>query len=501
LALNIGIGLFLMPFTVAHLGKAQYGLWMLVASITYYFSLLDLGYDSGLVRHIIEADTRGDVVGVNRIVSTFVCVYAVLGAVACAITATLIVVAIPRFPHLSVADVRTAQAILLILGIRISVGLPMTVFGAVTTARQGFVLNNSVAMAMVILNAAITYTVLTAGGGLVTLVLCTTLLSGAGYVAYAWTARRVFPELTIRPAYFSRALWREVTTFSLYMFVIDIASQVTFNLDNVVIGAFLGTSAVAVYAIAVRLSDYQRRLCDQFSGMLFPVAVSLGAGGRPDRLRSALIDGTRVALLLVVGVTICLVAFSRALIVHWMGPDFADSVPPFLVLAVVGVVMVGHATQSSVLLASGKHRLVAAVWTCEAIANIVFSLLLVRRFGSLGVALGTAVPIVIGHVGVLTPAACRRVGLPLSDYVLAAAKPAVIGGVPTAVLCGLLQWMAAPATTQSALCQAAVAAVFYMAAVATLGLDQDTRRRYVGHLTTVWQRGAALRARAKAAAL
>jgi O-antigen/teichoic acid export membrane protein len=307
----------------------------------------------------------------------------------------------------------------------------------------------------------------------------------------------MFPELTLRPSYFSRALWRDVTTFSLYLFVIDIASQVTFNLDNVVIGAFLGTSAVAVYAIAVRLSDYQRRLCDQFSGMLFPVAVSLGAGGRTDRLRPALIDGTRVAVVLVVGVTICLVAFSRPLIIHWMGADFAESVPPFLVLAIVGVVMVGHASQSSVLLASGKHRLVAGVWTLEAAANIVLSLLLVRRFGSLGVALGTAIPIVVGHVGVLTPAACRRVGLPISEYLLATLKPALIGGIPTALLCITLQWTVAPTSTRAVLLEAAIAGLFYMGVVAAFGVSGEIRQRYFSHLTSLWKRGEALRARPK----
>src|SRR6476646_6429893 len=120
LALNIGIGLFLMPFTVAHLGKAQYGLWMLVASITYYFSLLDLGYDSGLVRHIVDADTRGDVTGVNRIVSTFVCVYAAIGVVVCAATALAIVQVVPRFPRLTVSDVATARVVMAILGARIA---------------------------------------------------------------------------------------------------------------------------------------------------------------------------------------------------------------------------------------------------------------------------------------------------------------------------------------------------------------------------------------------
>jgi hypothetical protein len=51
-----------MPFTVRHLGTAEYGLWMLVASLTYYFQLLDLGYGSGVVRQITDADARHDAV-------------------------------------------------------------------------------------------------------------------------------------------------------------------------------------------------------------------------------------------------------------------------------------------------------------------------------------------------------------------------------------------------------------------------------------------------------
>jgi hypothetical protein len=61
--------------------------------------------------------------------------------------------------------------------------------------------------------------------------------------------------------------------------------------------------------------------------------------------------------------------------------------------------------------------------------------------------------------------------------------------------------MAAPDSTQAALGEAAAAGLFYIVAVAAFGLDQDTRRRYVGHLTTLWPRGAALRARTKAVTL
>ena len=51
--------------------------WMLVASMTAYFQLLDLGYGNGLVRHVTEADSKGDVDGMNEVLSTFVVVYAI----------------------------------------------------------------------------------------------------------------------------------------------------------------------------------------------------------------------------------------------------------------------------------------------------------------------------------------------------------------------------------------------------------------------------------------
>jgi O-antigen/teichoic acid export membrane protein len=483
LSISIGTGVFLMPFTIDHLGKAQYGLWMLVASTTYYFSLLDLGYGNGIVRDIVAADAQGDVSRVNRIASTFFCVYGGIGGAACVACALVVRFAVPRFPHLSAADVRTAQIVLAIVGARMALGYPMTVFGAVTNARQGFVLNNSIAIVLVALNAVVTYVVLTAGGGLIALVAWTTAVSAAGYGAYAWSAWRVFPSLRIRSSLFSRTEWRQVTTFSTYLFVVALGSQISFNVDNVVVGAYLGTAAVAVYAVAARLSEYQRRVCDQFSGMLFPVVVGFGARGDRAALRSALIDGTRVAVLLAAGVTTCLVGFARPLIEHWMGRGFDGSVLPFYVLAGVGVVMVSHAAQSNVLLATGGHRLVAAIWIVEGLANLGLSLLLVRWFGAAGVALGTLVPMVVGHVGVMTPAACRIAEVPVRQFVRATLAPAAAGAAPAAVCCMLIRTWMPPASTIGVLLDGGVVGIVYLFAATIAGLDQPTRQLYREQVT------------------
>lgn len=430
LILSIATGAFLMPFTVGHLGRAQYGLWMLVASMTTYFQLLDIGYGNGVVRHLVEADTRGDNDEVNRIASTFVCVYAGIGAIALLAGAVLVLVVVPSFPHLGPADIRTARIVLAILAVRVAVGFPMTVFGAVTNARQGFVLNNVVAIAVVAANAGITFVVLRSGHGLVTLVASTTAVNLLGYAGYAATARRVCPTLRLSPRWFSAARWREVTAFSIWMFVIDIAMQVGFNIDNLVIGAAMSTTAVAVYAVALRLSEYQRRFCDQFSGMLFPVVVRMGARGDTRALRDTMIAGTRLTTLFGVGATVCLVGFGGALVRAWMGPGFEGAIGALMALASATALVVAHAPINKVLIALGRQRTVAAVWLGESAVNLILSVLLVRRYGLTGVAVGTAIPLAVGHLGIFFPMACRSVGLTIGDGVRRMFGPALAGLVP-----------------------------------------------------------------------
>jgi len=481
LAVNIVVALILTPFTIRHLGTAEYGLWMLVASLTYYFQLLDLGYGSGLVRHVSAADARGDIAGVNAIVSTFVVVYASLGVIAAVGIVGLIFGVVPHFPRLSPSDVRQGQMLLGIIGIRTVVGFPMTVFGAVTTARQRFALNNAVAIVVALVNGLVTYVVLAAGHGLVALVASTTTVSVASYAGYAWTARRSFPELRIRPSAFSRSLVREVTAFSVYMFIIDVAVQIGFNLDNIVIGAALGTSVVAVYAVSLRIADYQRQLSNQFNGLLFPVAVRFGAGGRVAELESLLVEGTRVALIMVTGVTICVIGLGGPLITIWMGPAFEPGVVPLYVLAITGIVLVGQGPLGNILLGTGHHRLVAYAALAEAIANLMLSVMLVRRFGMLGVAIGTAVPIVITNLFVLLPAACRKLGYrPAAFLRLVLAAPAT-GAVPAIAACVMLRLAWPPASLAAVLIDGGVICLVYAGSVWAFGFPRDLRAYYREH--------------------
>ncbi len=72
----------MLPFNLAHLGMAAYGLWMLTTSFTVYFAMLDLGYGGALVRFVAQYRAQRNARALNEVLSTFSFVYAAIGVVA-----------------------------------------------------------------------------------------------------------------------------------------------------------------------------------------------------------------------------------------------------------------------------------------------------------------------------------------------------------------------------------------------------------------------------------
>src|SRR5437870_3526113 len=68
--IRMGVGFLIAPFLVRQLGQDGYGLWLLVASLTGYFSLLDLGVRGSVGRNIAFHRAKRDHAGVNGIFNT-----------------------------------------------------------------------------------------------------------------------------------------------------------------------------------------------------------------------------------------------------------------------------------------------------------------------------------------------------------------------------------------------------------------------------------------------
>jgi O-antigen/teichoic acid export membrane protein len=290
---------------------------------------------------------------------------------------------------------------------------------------QRYDINNMVGIGTSITAAVVNVVMLLAGCSLVQLVAATTAVRIASFVLYRRNAYRVFPALSIRLSHFRASRLKEVTSFSIYVSVMDWASKLNYSVDALVIGVYLSPAAVALWTVPQRIAEFLQRLTNQLNGVLLPVVVDSDAGERPHDLRLIFLQGTRLSLFSVMPVSAALFMLAGPLIESWVGDHFAPSIPVVQVLVAVIAIRVGNATGTTVLKGAGRHRLLAVANASSAFTNLALSLWWVRRFGLVGQAFGTLIPVATVSVFVLWPAACRRAGVGIGEAFRAAVWPAL----------------------------------------------------------------------------
>jgi O-antigen/teichoic acid export membrane protein len=480
IAAEVALGLIVLPLNVRYLGADAYGLWMLTGSVSAYFALLDLGYSHGVVKYVAHYRARADVSAINEILSTAFVAFTAIGLLIY-LAIGLLALNIESFFTISAEQASVGRIVLLIVGLNVACGMAFSVYGGVINAFQRYDRNNVVAALTTILLGVVNVAVLLAGGGLVAVVAATTAVRLLAFVIYRANAYRIFPALRVRPTLFRRERLKEMTSFSAYVLMIDWSAKVNYSMDAVIIGAFLGTTAVAVWTIGQRIAEIAQRLANQLNDILFPTIVDHDSANRQERLQAIFFQGTRLSLASVLPIGIVIIALAEPLVRGWIGDGFDGSAIVVQLLAVVVIVRVANATGNTLLKGAGQHRLLGVVQFAAALANLGLSVGLLFVLGLPGVALGTLIPLALSGAFVLFPAACRRAGLPVRRMLVDCMWPAVWPALVMTVFLAATRHL----VTDSLLAVAAesiAAGGIYAVTFLFLGLSAGDRRLYLSKL-------------------
>jgi len=448
--------------------------------------MFDLGYGVALVRFAARYRAKGDTKGLNEIISTMFVVFSAVGLVAFTI-ALLISLNLEKFFPLTPDQAKTGRIVLLFISSYVALQFPASVFGGIVNGFQRTYLNGAVAFVTALVVAGVNVIVLLSGYGLAELVAATTAVRILSIFAYALNAYRVFPDLRIRPRYFKRERLREVTGFSVFILIIDIANKLNYSTDAIVVGAFLGTSAVAIWAVAQRVIEIVQRISDQLNAVLFPVVVDNATVQRVDRLQEILVQGQRLSLAMVVPMATVLGLTARPLVMVWVGPQFSASVNIIYILSVVVALRVGNATSAVILKGSDLHKFLAVSNLSMAVGNLVLSVILVHFYGLIGVAIGTLIPMIVISMFVVFPAACRRVKLPVWTVARRSVWPATW---PAVVMAGfvVLTRGRIQGSWSLLVLQSLVAAAIYVALFLSFAINRTERQWYFNKVMEILRR-------------
>jgi O-antigen/teichoic acid export membrane protein len=418
LAVNIGVGFFLSPFILHHLGDEAFGLWVLIFSFTGYYGIFDFGIRSSLIRYVSKFQATGEKDQLARLVNTSLFTYSCLGLVL-VVTTALGGLYVDRLFHVSSAFLKDARILFLMVGYSVALGFPLGISGGILEGLQKFYLLNWTNILATLVRAGLIVYVLWHGFGLLSVALITLSLPLIASAARALIAHRLL-AIPYGWKYVVRESFRQVANYGSVTFMIIVAFQLRFKTDAVIIGTFLSAAAITHFSIGARLVDYTGNVVSSLANIFTPMSSHFHATGDFAQLRKIFISGNRACALVMFPMVVVLVVMGKSVIEAWVGPRYVSSYIVLLILLIPSALYESQSTSTRILFGMSLHKTLAYIVLMEGVANVILSIALVRPLGIVGDALGTAIPMLCTSLFFLPRHMCRQLGIPVRKFLVEA---------------------------------------------------------------------------------
>ncbi len=460
LGVNILAGLFLSPYILHHLGDEAFGLWVLIFSVTGYYGLFDLGIRSSIIRYVAKYHTVAQNDELNRLINTALFSYSTIGAIVILITIALSFNVGSIF-RISGDSIQVARWLFLMVGASVALGFPLGVFGGILEGLQRFYVLNITSVGSTMMRALLIVMALHYGYRLLTVTLITVALPLLTGLINATIVLRAL-ALRFGPQHLSRESLKRIASYSGTTFIIIVATRLRFKTDALVIGTFLSSAAITYFTIGSRLVDYAGEVVSGLAQLFVPMSSKSDATGDLAGLRKIFVAGNRACALIIFPIAVILIILGKAVIAAWVGARYIPtSYPVLLILVIPYTLMLAQSASTRVLFGMAKHRTLAIVILLEGTANLILSILLVKPFGIVGDAVGTAIPLACTTLVFLPRHLCRVLNLRIGVYLREAfLLPLMLCAPLIAVLLLMRHWFVARNVAQLAIHLAAGSAVY-----------------------------------------
>ena len=368
------IPLLYTPVMLRILGQEEYGLYSLSNSVISYLTLLNLGFGTAIIRFISKFRIEGDHDKIEGVTGLILSIYGIIAIIVC-IVGFLLTKGTGLFfgTGLTVNEIQRLKILMVIMTVSTAISFPVSVLSSVSVAYEKYIFRKMVDMIATIATPILNLIVLFLGYasiGLAMIGLGIQLIYGIIFIWYCKQKLNVVPRFKDMPFY----MVKEILGFSIYVFASSIIDMLYWATDKVLIGAVLGTVAVAVYNIG-----------GTFTSMLQNMSSEL------------LIRIGRLQYYIVSLILSGYIVFGQIFIDVWAGKDYSQAYIIGLLTMVPLAVPLIQSIAFSVISAQNKLKFRTIVYAVIAVLNVIGTILAMPKFGIIGAAACTAVAFIVGN--------------------------------------------------------------------------------------------------------
>lgn len=390
--------LLLTPLMISVFGDSEFGIYKLVLSITSYFALADLGLSNAVIRYVSEYKAHND----KESESKFIALILLADSVVVSIALIALFFVSPWIPHIfrasfSSTEITTLQSLLFLLAFNAIFNLFSNLTNGVIKSYEQFGLLKSINIIALFIRFIAILSLLLLGYKSFSIVLLDTILSLLQLIT-TWSYCRF--KLQVR-AHFHNLEFsysKTILAYSLFVFIDALAFHLFWTADNFIIGLFISSNAIAIYSVGTLISSLFFAFSIVISDVLMPGVVKQVATNATNKeLTDHMIQIGRIKLIALALPTIGFIFIGKTFLRLWVGSTYLDAYPIAL-LVIIPTVAAGICDVGLYIMwAKNKHRIKSIVSLIIALVNIVLTVILVKRIGIIGAAIGTSFAYISGY--------------------------------------------------------------------------------------------------------
>lgn len=392
------ISIVYTPIMLRLLGQSEYGLMTLSNSVVGYLSLLNLGLGSAMVRYISKFKAQNDEEKEFGVITLFAKFFLVISLLMLAGGVVLILNAHYFFDKaLTPTEFYRLKILMALMTFNMAIGVNSSVFYAVMMAYEKFVFTKLVGIINTVLTPAIMLPLLLLGYKSVGMTIATTLLNVLNVVIISYYCFRIL-KIRFKKVEFDSSFYKELFAFSFYIIFAMIVDKVYWSTDQLILGAVVGTSAVAVYNVGSNFTTYFMSFSTAISGMFLPRLTEMTTKGATDADFSNLfIKVGRVQYLILSYILVAFLVFGKQFIVLWAGPDYDWSFYVAISILFPFVIPLIQNIGLQLMYARNQHKFRSIMLFIIAIMNVTISIPIARVYGGIGCAMVTGISFILGQ--------------------------------------------------------------------------------------------------------
>ncbi len=418
------IGFIVTPIILKFIGKENYGIWAIIGSMLGYMGMLELGLTGSVSTLIARKQNEPSGDDINSIVSNAIFLHTIIGlavlGTGCAVSFYL-----PDFFRISpdLFDITWKAFILATVGLSIS--FPLRSIKAVLRGTQNIATLNWLELANFLVRTGLILFLLFVGFDLIALPLGAIVVNTVALFVFYYFSTRTYPQLDISLSFVKIKEIKKIFSVSLWWFLGGIGALFIYLTDNIVIGHFLGPAFVTVYVLTYRVAELGRQQIYQINSAMMPGVSDLVSRKEYEKLQYVFLTSMKTIVMLSFILCLFIMIYNRDIVKYWVGEEYFGGNIITIIFAISLFQMTIFHNASVILTSFLKLKRLSVIRWTEGIINLLLSIVLVKYYGIIGVALATLAAGLVTSFWYVPLNASRLLGIGLSKLIHSVALPSL----------------------------------------------------------------------------